>query len=311
MPIEKNGEKYEPYLGLKGVKKQVKFRVSSAPHRAMTEEKGMIEKPLASLSLKCMYTMRNASGGYDNITYYEHKTPQPTMLGGIEHKLTPEFMEIVDGEITINTKDKPDLYWWFLNHPDNRNNPLYEGEGGKELAEAKRGLFLFYEVDRDKKKQTSVILSKEVETAKCIALISDKAQLDDKKAVALYRAYGHTDTDELLELGDYEQIRAALILHAKANYEEFNKKVDSAALMLEAQINDAINNAILTYDQNGDYNGWFFSEDGGKPKKVCPVMPHQYEERVQVLMDYLRTDANGAKWAQKIKAELGIKKVTR
>lgn len=309
MPIEIGGQKQEPYIGLKGVKKRVTFKVSSAPLRAKTED-GMVEKPLASLSIPASYTRRSLNGGHETVVYYENKTSVPGMKGEINYRYTPPFIEIENGEIMVDTKGKPDLYWFLANHPDNEGNPIYDVESNpqdaKNLLESRRTPFQFFETDRQKRKKNEVAFDKDVEIAKCITLISDSKQLSDRNAVVLYKAFGYADADEMVELDDYTSIRKALVEQAKTDPALFNKKLESAALHLESQVNDAVNKGILVYEQLGTFNGWMWGTTSKefKKKEICPILEHQYEERVELLIDFLRTNEKGIKVAQDIKSEL-------
>jgi hypothetical protein len=315
MPIEINGERQEPYLNLRGVKRRVTFKVATAPLRAKTEE-GYVEKPLASLSIPSTYTRMNQSGGHDVIRYYKNKTPNTGKYGELSYNYTPDFIEIENGEKIVDTKLEPDLYWWFLNNPDTEGNPIYDVEtnqNAKAFLEGRRSPFLFVETDRNKAKTNAKAFNKDVEVAKCITLISDEDQLNNKNAVALYRAYGYPDADELLELEDYTSIRKALTEQAKVDPKLFNTKMENAALFLEANVNDAVQKGIIAYDQTGDFNGWMWAEtsEPKKNKKICPIEAHQYEERLPLLIEFLRTNEKGIKIAQGIKEELLVMKLSK
>lgn len=315
MPIEINGEKKEPYVGMRGIKKRVTFKITTPPLRAKTED-GIVERPLSSLSVPASYTKRNSNGGHETVKYYENKTPIVSGSNGgeIRYRYTPEFIEIINGEIVINTKDRPDLYYFLLNHPDNESNPIYEESASnpdaKELKGARRTAFQFFETDRDKAKKNTESLMKETQVAGLIQIISDERQLNDKNALALYRVFGYPDADELEELEEYNTVRAALISQAKTNPDLFQSKMDSAALFLEATVNDAISRNMIVYDQLGDFNGWMFpvSKENPKGKKICPIESHQYEQRIELLMDFLRTDKKGITVAKQLKEDLAIEK---
>ena len=318
MPIEINGEKKEPYLSLKGVKRRVVFKVASEPQKAMTEEKGIVLKNLSSLSFLSTYTMRNNNGGFDVVRYYKNKTPNFGKGGELSYNYTPPFLEIENGEKIVDTKIEPDLYWFLLNHPDNEGNPLYDPEensDAKTYLEGRRVPFMFLEADRNKAKKNQVAFSKDVEIAKCISIISDEGELNNKNAVALYRAYGFDDSDELIELEDFTSIRKALVEQAKADPAGFNAKMESAALFLEASVNDAVHKGVIIYDQNGVFNGWLWgatsSEKVGKKKEICPIEATQYDQRVELLIEFLRTHEKGIKIAHEIKVELGLLKSVR
>jgi hypothetical protein len=314
MPIEIGGKEEAPYLNLKGVKRRVTFKVATPPLRAKTEE-GSVDKPLASLSIPASYTKRNLSGGYEVVKYFENKTPLVGPKGEVSYRYTPEFLTIENGEIIVDTKGKPDFYWALLNHPDNEGNPIYDPEhnpdGYKSLLEARRTPFLFVETDRNKARNNAKAFDKDVEVAKCITIISDENELSNKNAVALYRAYGYADADELLELEDYASIRKALIDQAKGDPKLFNQKMDNAALFLEAQVNDAVHKGVIVYDQAGEFNGWMWAIEGKKNKKICPIEAHQFEQRVELLIEFLRTNEKGIKVAKDIKEELLTMKLSK
>ena len=212
MPIEINGLKAEPWIGtLKGVKTIVKFKLLSEPLRAQIEGGGVIERPCTSFSFMARYTMRNMQGGYDVVQYFEHKTPNANQTNGISYKYSPEFMLIDNGEILVNTKANPDLYWFLNNCPDNASNPLYDieerGADAKYAMEGRRTPFTFSEVEKANKKKKTAELDFDTQVAKCITLITDSNEISDKAAVTLYRAYGFGDAEELVDLEEYATIR--------------------------------------------------------------------------------------------------------
>lgn len=314
MPIEINGLKAEPWIGtMKGVKARVKFKILAPPLRAKTED-GMIEKPLASLSFPATYTMRNQAGGYDVVKYYESKTPLASNRGELSHRYTPEFVMIENGELSVNTKSNPDFYWFMNNQPDNATNPAYdEDERGADARYAKEGRrtpFLFMESEKSTKKKKEAELDFDTLVAKCVTLITDEKEVSNKSAATLYKAYGFGDADELLELEEYSTIRKALVEQAKINPTLFMQKLESSATTLEARVNDCLNKGIIVYEQNGDFNGFIWGvttiEKKAKAKNICAIEGHQYEERVQLFIDFLRTDAKGIKVADEMKKEIAM-----
>lgn len=314
MPIEVNGVKAEPWIGnMKGVKSRVKFKILSPPLRAKTED-GYVDKPLASLSFPATYTMRNAQGGYDVVKYFESKTPLAGSKGELSHRYTPEFIMIDNGEVSVNTKASPDFYWFMNNCPDNATNPLYDlderGAEAKYAIEGRRTPFLFTEVEKSTKKKKDAELDFDTAVAKCISLITNPDEVSDKAASVLYKAYGFGDADELMELEEFSTIRKALVEQAKIDPSLFMKKMESSATTLEARVNDCLNKGIIVYEQNGDFNGFIWGttqgEKKGKAKNICSIEAGQYEERVQLFLDFLRTEAKGIKIAEEMKKEIAV-----
>lgn len=315
MPIEINGVKAEPWIGtLKGVKSIVKFKLLSEPLRAQIEGGGVIERPCTSFSFPARYTMRNMAGGYDVVQYFEHKTPNANQSNGISYKYSPEFILIDNGEELVNTKTRPDYYWFLNNCPDNASNPLYDiderGADAKYAIEGRRTPFTFSEVEKANKKKKTAELDLDMLVAKCITLIGNPEEVSDKAASTLYRAYGFGDADELIELEEFATIRKALVEQAKVNPAQFLSKMESSATTLEARVNDCINKEIIVYEQNGDFNGWMWgktqTEKKGRWKNICAIEAGQYEERVQLFLDFLRTDSKGIKVADEMKKEIAV-----
>lgn len=314
MPIEVNGQKSEVYVGCtKGIKSRVKFKILSAPLRAQTEDKGVIEKPLSSYSFQATYTMRNASGGHDVVKYFERKTPHTGKQGELSYNYTPEFLMIENGELIVNTKTHPDLYYFLNNHPDCATNPAYDVEENREARyniEGRRTPFTFSEVEKTTKKKKEAELDFDTQVAKCVTLITDEKEISNKAAATLYRAYGFGDADELIDLEEFATMRKALVEQAKVSPTLFMTKMESSATTLEARVNDCINKGIIVYEQNGDFNGFIWgatsAEKKGKGKNICAIEGHQYEERVQLFIDFLRTDSKGIKIADEMKREVSV-----
>lgn len=302
MPIEVNGNPYTPKLGA-NVKRLATFKVSTPPHRAQTE-KGEITIPKASLSFPCEYTRINPSTREtETWRYFESKGYK--VEGNVTVPLfTPEDILIERGEIKVNTLLKPDLYEFLRNDPRNRNSVQYDtelyGQMAVDLVAGRNNDFLYFEVKEAKNSKQKMADKNKI--AELTLLIGDDVKLPELTAYALYKAYNLPDSDELYANKDFDVIRERLVAQMEANPTDFEKKMSDAGLMLRARIADAIAYNVLTFDQ---YTWkWDNRITEKKKKDIVKVPPHQFEEKEEVLLDFLRTSKDGMKIAEEIKTEI-------
>lgn len=301
MPIEVNGNPYTPKFP--SAKRFVEFKVSTPPHRAQTD-KGEITIPKASLSFPCEYTRINPSTK-ETETWRYFKSKGYKVEGNTTVPLyTPEDIMIEKGAIKVNTLLDPDLYEFLRNDPRNRNAVQYDTELFGRLAEdlvAGRGSdFLFYEVKETKNSKATMANKKRV--AELTQLITDDVKLPELTAYALYKTYNLPDSDELYANKDFDVIRERLIAQMEANPTAFEKHLNDAGLTLRARIADAIAFEVLVFDQ---YTWkWNNKLTEKKKKEILKVPPHQFDEKDEVLLDFLRTSKDGMKIAEEIKTEI-------
>lgn len=318
MPIEINGKQTNVSEDIKSykLKAYAVFRVLSPPLRAKTEE-GMIERAQASSSYPSTYTKMNADGSYDTVRYYGNKTPHVDKNGNTIFKYDTDFVMIENGEIRISTVTNGDLYWWWRNHPHNLSNPAYDKEGKSEAEQFKineivnnRNVpFEFYEVDKRKGAKGTLALERLREQAKGMVLAEDgdEGHIDEKQLVLLCKAYNMAEVDECIMVGDYDTLRNNLLAQATVDPAGFMKKTESAALGMEATVNDAVALNVIVYDQPDANDGiwaWGTTTTEIKPKKIMSIPAHQFDEKVQLLMDFLRMDAAGTTVSKRLKSEV-------
>lgn len=315
MPIEINGTDDRKYADLKNIKARAIFRVMSPPLRAKTAD-GYIEKPQASNSFLATYTRLKLDGSHETVQYYKSKTLRPGPHGTQITQYEPMFVMIEGGEMNLSTVTDKDLYWFLVNHPHNKSNPVYDKEADganaqriDELLANRNVPFNFYEVDGKRNAKKNLANERLLEAAKKMVL-AEKGQegyLDNKQVVLLCRAYSMHETDDCIMVDDYDTLRNALLDQVKVDPAEFMKKVESAALGIEAMVADAIRLTIINYDQpEAADGGWYWGATSKpiEPKKICVVPSEKYSQRETLLVDFLRTDAAGVSISKRMKDEV-------
>jgi len=310
MPIEVNGELVKQFQRKEGRKKIATFTVATPPHIAYTD-KGQIQLPKTSLSFPTEYTRINPKTQQtETWRYFENKGLK--VEGGVQvTSYTPEDIIIERGQIKVNLISKPDLYEFLVNDPRNQNSEMYDAELYGEVATAlfqeRRSNFLYQEVKEAKTSKQK--LSDKTKIAEFTLLIQNEERLSDINAYALYKGYNLADSDELYANKEMDVIRERLIGQMEANPAEFEKRMNDAALTLRARIADAVTFNVVEFK---DYTWrWHTRLTDIKKKDIVKVQPHEYNDKEDILLDFLRTSKDGVKFADIMKDEIVKEKKVR
>lgn len=315
MPIEKGGKEDNEYAGLTKLKARVVFKILAPPLRARTDQ-GMIERPQTSSSIPATYTRQLTNGTHENVRYYKTKT-QILKGTNMVDQYNPEFVTIEGGELNLSTVTDKDLYYFLVNHPHNKSNPLYDLEGKNpneihtinEIVNNRTVPFEFYEVDRRKSSKANLTNERKLEAAKKLILAEegDEDYIENKQIVLLCKAYSMHEVDDCVMVDDYDTLRNSLLEQAKVDPVAFMEKIDSAALGLEAMVADAVKLNVIKYDQPETKDGGWFWDKVNKPIKpvlIVTVSNAKYQEKEQILIDFLRHDAGGVTISKRMKDEV-------
>lgn len=317
MPIEINGKSDGEYTQLLKLKARVTFKILSPPLRAKTSE-GTIERPQTSRSIPAVYTRQKSDGTHETVRYYKTKTAMPKGNMVVD-QYEPAFVTIEGGEINLSTVTDKDLYWWMLNHPHNKTNPIYDMEDKNDqqkhaITEMKNNRtvpFDFYEIDRRKSSKVNLANERLLEKAKKMILAEEDSEdyLDNKQIVQLCQAYSMSEVDDCIMVDDYDTLRNALLEQAKVAPAAFMAKVESSSLGIEAMVANAARLGVIKYEQPDEKDGgWYWDKIAvavkDKTKPIVVVPNAKYGEKEQVLVDFLRFEAAGVKTTQKMKEEV-------
>lgn len=305
MPIEINGQLSQPWkengfeasLPKSG---KAQFRiVRDIPPKRRTED-GVINVPIPLEMFEPHYTRTTMNNDTQFVRYFKSKNKRNN-LGVVEDVYDPNIITIDGGNIVINTKTDPDLYWFLVNHPKNKTNPLYDKDLNPEanlFIEKTYGVYLIEEVKQSK--DAKAMLEQEEKISNAVAKIR---AYTDNQAKLIYTSIGKfRDADVLERSGDYDSMRIAIIQYMKNNFIKWERLHNDTGVGVRAAIHDAVNLNIIEA-KDGQWQ-WNLTSD--EKKKPLILKCNDFNNKEDELYDFLRTEARGFKYLEEIQKEIGF-----
>lgn len=226
----------------KGKNKEVTFIYNNPVPFKVKTSNGMKEKPINIYVLPAYYTSKNTAGVVEEVRYFETSVPDPRNKGLVRY--IPNSIDFARGRVTFNADEKPDLFYFLANQPDNAHNALYNKETKEGLANlnSRQGKpFIFSQAipalgSKEKMKRNDL-----VDEAKSILkeIYKTDSDLLCRLCVGL-KLKEFEAVEELKASGDMEAIRESIYALCESNPQAFMDAAKDAKLDLKAKVQRCI-----------------------------------------------------------------------